>query len=548
MTVPVLITGKIAAAPGMSRYKHPTCCAGSLSLHTTAVHVCYVGRWYARLGDCMLSINKNATQSAALQACCDHSAWLQIKMFIAPGNDFAPLPRTGGMACYTGWLLSVCMAQGKGSIRTYPQIGYAAFGNAGRLLVCVLLYLELFCCCVDFIILEADNLSAVFPHAIVGVLGWTLSAKQVNAVAVWVLSCADCLFVYTFAGCTLWLVQHMYLHHLLLAYCVESHCPIFCNGWPAAPPKGCAANMACSVLPWYYSTPERFLLTCMLLKDLSLLPRALSQTMLLASAIVVLPTVWLRDMSLLSYISVGGIFASGALIGLVGWEGAAEVGFKHTAVPLVDWSGVPLALVSSCHVTAPCTLSCLMLVMRGIPGYSNCLVSAVAATSPWADVLLLRTMQSHAWHVFDMLGRAPQRLQLLLAPRSMICTLLRPPTAASRCRGCTASASVVSCMMHRCSVRHVSISLPVATTYMHSLLSTAASPADFWNLPVCFLHCSCSLFSPCRSRCFPISLFVHEKQGTVSMALGVCILPGGYHVWHNGCARVSALGHDRTHL
>lgn len=67
-------------------------------------------------------------------------------------------------------------------IRTYPDIGQAAFGRAGRVLVSILLYMELFSCCVDFMILEADNLSAVFPNARLSIGAWHLTAKQVRGV------------------------------------------------------------------------------------------------------------------------------------------------------------------------------------------------------------------------------------------------------------------------------------------------------------------------------------------------------------------------------
>jgi vesicular inhibitory amino acid transporter len=66
--------------------------------------------------------------------------------------------------------------------------------------------------------------------------------------------------------------------------------------------------------------------------------------MVLCAALVILPSVWLRDLSLLSFISVGGIFASLALIGLVGWEGGTVTGFPHTQPPLLLWSGIPVAL------------------------------------------------------------------------------------------------------------------------------------------------------------------------------------------------------------
>jgi vesicular inhibitory amino acid transporter len=68
-------------------------------------------------------------------------------------------------------------------IRSYPDIGQAAFGRVGRVAVSILLYMELFCCCVDFMILEADNLSAVFPHAQLSIGALHLTAKQVGLLA-----------------------------------------------------------------------------------------------------------------------------------------------------------------------------------------------------------------------------------------------------------------------------------------------------------------------------------------------------------------------------
>eukprot|EP00879_Flechtneria_rotunda_P030651 GHRR01033314.1.p1 GENE.GHRR01033314.1~~GHRR01033314.1.p1 ORF type:complete len:491 (+),score=123.32 GHRR01033314.1:299-1771(+) len=154
----------------------------------------------------------------------------------------------GAIACYTGRLLALCMNSSR-SITTYPDIGQAAFGRFGRLLVSVLLYMELFSCCVDFLILEGDNLSAIWPGAALSILGYHLTAKQ---------------------------------------------------------------------------------------------------TLILLAALVVLPSVWLRDLSLLSYLSVGGIFASIALLGLVGWEGATITGFTHSRPPLVVWSGVPVSIGIFC--------------------------------------------------------------------------------------------------------------------------------------------------------------------------------------------------------
>lgn len=48
-------------------------------------------------------------------------------------------------------------------ITTYPDIGEAALGPRGRTLVSVVLYGELCAVAVEFVILEGDNLQAVFP-------------------------------------------------------------------------------------------------------------------------------------------------------------------------------------------------------------------------------------------------------------------------------------------------------------------------------------------------------------------------------------------------
>ena len=155
------------------------------------------------------------------------------------------LPLLGAAACYTGNLIAACLAAGRGAA-TYPDIGQLAFGRPGRLLVSVLLYLELFSCCVDFLILDGDNLAAIFPGA----------------------------------------------------------------GLALGPGLALGAKKA----------------------------------MILLAACVALPTVLLRDMSLLSYVSVGGITSSVLLLGLVGWEGLAYTGFTAPGLPLLRWQGVPLAL------------------------------------------------------------------------------------------------------------------------------------------------------------------------------------------------------------
>ncbi|XP_042475950.1 amino acid transporter AVT1G-like [Macadamia integrifolia] len=68
------------------------------------------------------------------------------------------------ISCYTGVLLKRCLDSSSG-LKTYPDIGQAAFGVSGRLFIAIILYIELYVCCVEFITLMGDNMSKMFPNA-----------------------------------------------------------------------------------------------------------------------------------------------------------------------------------------------------------------------------------------------------------------------------------------------------------------------------------------------------------------------------------------------
>lgn len=68
------------------------------------------------------------------------------------------------------------------------------------------------------------------------------------------------------------------------------------------------------------------------------------QVFVLLTALIILPTTWLRNLGLLAYVSVGGVLASFVLLGSVFWVGAIDdVGF-HESGSLWRWSGLPTAI------------------------------------------------------------------------------------------------------------------------------------------------------------------------------------------------------------
>ncbi|XP_061347040.1 amino acid transporter AVT1C isoform X2 [Gastrolobium bilobum] len=144
---------------------------------------------------------------------------------------------------YTGMLLRSCLDSEPG-LETYPDIGQAAFGTTGRIAISIVLYVELYACCIEYLILEGDNLSSLFPNAYLSFGGIELSSHTLFAVV---------------------------------------------------------------------------------------------------ATLAVLPTVWLRDLSILSYISAGGVVASVLVVLCLFWIGVEDVGF-HSQGTTLNLGTLPVAV------------------------------------------------------------------------------------------------------------------------------------------------------------------------------------------------------------
>lgn len=79
------------------------------------------------------------------------------------------------------------------------------------------------------------------------------------------------------------------------------------------------------------------------------------QMFVMIVALIILPTVWLNNMNILSYISASGVLASVIILGSIVWAGMHDgIGFEQKGT-LLNWKGIPTAvsLYAFCYCAHP---------------------------------------------------------------------------------------------------------------------------------------------------------------------------------------------------
>ncbi|CAN6873025.1 unnamed protein product [Brassica oleracea] len=215
-------------------------------------------------------------------------------------------------------------------IRSYPDIGYKAFGNTGRVVVSIFMNLELYLVATSFLILEDDNLNKLFSNVGFNFMGLEFGGKQMFIVLV---------------------------------------------------------------------------------------------------ALIILPSVWLDDMRILSYVSVSGVFAYLLILASIFWVGAFEgVGFKNNDSKIFRINGVTtsVSLYAFCYCAHP-VFPTLYTSMKNKRQFSNVMVICFTiCTFIYASVAIL----SYLMYGSNVESQIPLNLPTdKLISKVAICTTLVNPIA-----------------------------------------------------------------------------------------------------------------------
>ena len=115
------------------------------------------------------------------------------------------------------------------------------------------------------------------------------------------------------------------------------------------------------------------------------------KSFVLLTALVILPTTWLKSLGMLAYFSAGGVLASVVVAGCVFWAGAIDgVGF-HEGDMLLNLGGLPTAI--SLFAFCYCGHAVFPTLCNSMEDRSH--FSKVTNCTPNSNILLNGTYHSH---------------------------------------------------------------------------------------------------------------------------------------------------------
>nr|KYP53657.1 Vacuolar amino acid transporter 1 [Cajanus cajan] len=102
----------------------------------------------------------------------------------------------------------------------YAIFGQAAFGTTGRVVISIILYMELYACCIEYIIVESDNLSTLFPNAHI-----SLGGIEINSHILFAIVTSIALLP------TVWLRDLRILSYISACGVIATFLVVFCLLW-----------------------------------------------------------------------------------------------------------------------------------------------------------------------------------------------------------------------------------------------------------------------------------------------------------------------------
>ncbi|KAJ4888188.1 Aa_trans domain-containing protein [Raphanus sativus] len=115
------------------------------------------------------------------------------------------------------------------------------------------------------------------------------------------------------------------------------------------------------------------------------------QSFMASVALVIMPTLWWDNLSVLSYVSMSGVLATVVTLGSISWVGAVDgIGFRQSR-KLINWSGIPtaLSLYAFCYGAHP-VLPTLYNSMKSKHQFNNVLlISFILCTIGYTSMAVL---------------------------------------------------------------------------------------------------------------------------------------------------------------
>ncbi|KAJ0042018.1 hypothetical protein Pint_19219 [Pistacia integerrima] len=248
------------------------------------------------------------------------------------------------------------------------------------------------------------------------------------------------------------------------------------------------------------------------------------QSFVMLVALIILPTVWLDNLSLLSYISASGVLASAVTLGSIFWTGAFDgVGFKHKGTPL-NWSGIPTAvsLYAFCYCAHP-VFPTLYTSIRNKRQFSNVLLVCF-----FLCTFIYASMAIFGYLMFGSGVQSQITLNLptnTLSSRVAICTTLVNPISKYALMVTPIVNATKSCFPSHYSKKPYS--LIISTTLVVSTVIVALVVPLFgylMSLVGAFLSVSASVILPCL--CYLKISGLYRRFGCEMVAIVSIILIG----------------------